>query len=260
MERSKQKELKRQYAVRIAKVSRLLRRYAPILPADPYSDKDDYENYYGEFVVKLSNHATQEDLFARLREIRTTHFQAPENDALDSKIASQLMKVLDTEPTPDDLKPIETPVLFELDPLTPELLNIIRERALSQASSLQPVSRVVIGYEIEQGGWLMVHFDRRPGAESDGEWTKHIQTDKIQMESWESIKIMVFGNRGPIQVQDIHGTRHTITTGEELANLFGEWIVWAIRSEGLREHFDANWAITVEDFNGHFGWSSEVRL
>lgn len=258
MDRSRLKKIKRQYAARIAKVARLLRRYAPVVPSDPYSDKDDYEHYYGEFLVMLSNRATEKELFDRLKEIRTFHLQAPENDALDSKIAAQLMKVLDTEPLPADPEPIDSPVCFELELLTPELRNVVCEQVKAQANSTQPVSRVVIGYEIEQSGWLMVYFDRRPGAESDGEWTKHIDSSKIQMDSWE--KIMIFGNRGPIQIQDIRGDRHTITTGEQLANLFGEWIVAVIQSEELLDHFDAYCPITVEDFNGHFGWTLETRV
>lgn len=258
MDKARQKELKREYAAMVKRVARVLRKYAPINPADPWSDKDDYENYYGSLVVRLRNGASAEDLFPALRQIRLDHPDASANDDLDRTIAADLVKSFNAKKEVKPKKAKDEAPRFELASLTPELMGVMRKSAEDAiCANPHPITQIVAGFEVEQGGWFILWFDRRAEATPDGDWTRKIEERSVEMASWS--KILVTARRGRICIVDHLGHERLIEESESLSQVFGEWIVQSImtvRDEGL---FDAltlapNCRFVVEDFNGHFGW------
>jgi hypothetical protein len=70
---------------------------------------------------------------------------------------------------------------------TPALAAYIRTRVKQHSASKagrKPTKIITFGYELGQAGWVVLHFDTRPNAEPDGDWTLEIDRLMLPRPHW----------------------------------------------------------------------------
>lgn len=129
-----------------------------------------------------------------------------------------------------------------------------------------PIQLVTVGYYLEQTGYVAVVFDTRPDADTDGEWTGHLDegTTMLLFPKWPKL-IDDWASDKPSEMKIPSGKTVKVTakshTHEAIAKLFGEMLrdtMLALRDAGelagLPLAKDA--FLSVEEFDGHWGWPS----
>ena len=69
--------------------------------------------------------------------------------------------------------------------------EMLRRRIASYSSAaskraVPAVSRIDLGYQYDQSGWVSLYLDTRPDAEPDGHWTRHIKKNHVQFPEWQA--------------------------------------------------------------------------
>lgn len=262
MDKQSRKELRKEYEAQLAKVRKVLRKYAPIDPSDSYSDKDDYEHCCGEFVVMLSKNCEEADLFARLHQIRTQHWRLPANEARDQKIAAEVRRAFFTETTERSSQAPQPKVRkFALSDVMASVPETLRMLISKQGHGPEAVTMLVVGFEVDQSGWVLLWLDTRPNAYLDGEWTKHIAAFSLPIPEW--IKLLASARAGRIRLIGSPTDSILIESDEELAEAIGQALTGIVQSLSERGSWnDLNLApgcrLILEDYNGHF--AAEISL
>lgn len=145
------------------------------------------------------------------------------------------------------------------------------ERAVNELNkSKEPLSALEFGYDCDQGGWIFIHADRREQHERDGEWTSHIDDNKIDLPHWiEAIEanfeveeielIKIDGSRVILPSFDDEHEPDEDEEGGPLNLAVGEMIlhvVMAAKSDGLFKPLSTRGPLQldIEDFNGGWAW------
>lgn len=120
-----------------------------------------------------------------------------------------------------------------------------------------PVKRIEVGFEYSQAGWLVVVFDTRPEAESDGEWTFLIEGNELERPHW--LEAGEANMDEPITLIPLDGTETELPAGTELAEPLGEMVkavVLKARADGVFAGLPKapGCELGVEHFSGCFGW------
>lgn len=130
-----------------------------------------------------------------------------------------------------------------------------------------PISLVHVGFEHEQGGYVAIVFDTRPGATPDGEWTMHIEAGHnwIEFPHWAEMTEAIFED-SELKVIDSTGQERIFKDEEpdneeedEYAAMYGEMIASEIQAAVDRQAFAVlpladNCRIYIEQINGAYGW------
>jgi len=202
--------------------------------------------------------------FKKVIEAWQTHFQDDEAIARCKKKAKAIPKI-----------PKKVEVIFDLklNDVTTNLLSYIQARVARCAKGdtmdlgkpEDPIKLIVFGYDFNQGGWVNLAFDSRPGAESDGEWTSRM--DKyLEIPEWQPVIREFFDNDGSAakvlmsfdgkeKVMKFAGDATIRHLGKILKSFFFEKIQGGILS-GLNLAPDCE--VSVEDFEGVYGESSKL--
>jgi hypothetical protein len=134
---------------------------------------------------------------------------------------------------------------------------------LGPGDDTHDVVLVTFGYYIEQTGYFAMVIDTRPEADSDGEWTLHIENDVnvIAFPKWcAAFEKLCDG--GSVDVTMPDGTIRKLDESEDnesVAKLFGEMIlevVRALRDAGAFENLPLGPKafLSIEEFDGNWGW------
>ncbi|ADB16383.1 hypothetical protein Psta_1708 [Pirellula staleyi DSM 6068] len=134
------------------------------------------------------------------------------------------------------------------------------ERALGDAE--RKVSLIATGFSFEQTGWFSMVLDRRPRAQSDGEWQSHIGNNYLPMPHW------VLDGVYEIDVKHYDKKWKPPRSGfndDSVATLFGDTVRDAIlhirNQDGFKFSFLArNCAFFVEEHEGRYGWPEYKAL
>lgn len=120
-----------------------------------------------------------------------------------------------------------------------------------------PVKMIEVGFEYDQGGWVVVVFDTRPDAEPDGEWNSHIEGNELERPRWQEVGEA--NTDGPITLVQLDGTETVLPAGSELAEPFGallKAVLLKARADGVFAALPkaAKCELGVEHHEGAYGW------
>jgi len=139
----------------------------------------------------------------------------------------------------------------------------IAERVAAQATGREPVSCIEFGYQVSQGGLLLLHFDTRYPRPLDFHWTLHLgQGHDLALPHWATAAEAMEMKGGSFIMPG--GERRTVAAGsfEVVAQLFGEALLaialdalaaGAFRPLTLREDCE----MMVADFDGNWDNGAE---
>jgi hypothetical protein len=139
-----------------------------------------------------------------------------------------------------------------------------RVKAFDPASNPGPgkgqrVSRIDIGFCIDDGGWVCLVFDTRHSPEPDGEWNEYIEDTVLERPRWGKAANAVAA--GPLTVVLPDGTRRELAAGDGvgLITALGDML----RAVLLRARDGGVFAalpktprceLAVEEQDGNYGW------
>lgn len=137
----------------------------------------------------------------------------------------------------------------------------------NQAGAL-PVKLLEVGFQFDQGGAIVVHFDCRPNAQIDGTWTTKFEGNTLDRLHWPDLTDQVFAS--PVTFTRLDGTSRTLPDDcsqpdnleQEIATLLGEMLrdsmISSISSHELAILPKApGFKISIEELNGQYGWSTD---
>ena len=121
------------------------------------------------------------------------------------------------------------------------------------------VTRIDIGYQCDQAGWVALVFDTRPRAKPDGEWNAHIAGNVLQRPKW--LAAMEANGEQPIRVVMPDGIERDLPpeSFDELTTILGELlrdVVLKARNDGMFESLPKarRCELGVEEHDGNYGW------
>jgi hypothetical protein len=121
------------------------------------------------------------------------------------------------------------------------------------------VTRVDVGYQCDQAGWLALIFDTRPKAEPDGEWNSHIEGNTLERPDW--LAAFEALENGPLVVVLPDGKERKLRRGsfDKLTTVLGELIkdvLLKARADGIFEGLPKapRCELGVEEHDGAYGW------
>ena len=117
-----------------------------------------------------------------------------------------------------------------------------------------PIKLVTFGYEFDQGGWVCLVFDTRSNADTDGQWTVHLE-ELIEFSHWhEAISALQDGTTLSITLPN--GKTKTIKEHDDdvVSSIFGMMLASILKeSKSLAKLPMAHGCrLNVEDFTGTF--------
>lgn len=159
---------------------------------------------------------------------------------------------------------------FDLTNDANEFRNYLRSR-ISQYANLAgalPVKLLEVGFQFDQGGAIVVHFDCRPNAQTDGTWTMRYQGNTLDRLHWPELTERVF--ESSVTFIKLDGASRTLPNDcsksanleQEMASLLGEMLrdsmIDSIASHELDPLPKApGFMIGIEELNGNYGWLSD---
>ncbi len=160
---------------------------------------------------------------------------------------------------------------FDLTNDANEFRNYLCSR-ISQYANLAralPVKLLEVGFQFDQGGAIVVHFDCRPNAQTDGTWTMRYQGNTLDRLHWPNLTERVF--ESSVTFIKLDGASRTLPNDcsksanleQEMASLLGEMLrdsmIAAIASHELDLLPKApGFMIGIEELNGNYGWLSDA--
>jgi hypothetical protein len=121
-----------------------------------------------------------------------------------------------------------------------------------------PVRFIEFGYELEQAGWAVLVFDKRPDAEPDGEWTLSIDGNDLARPHW--LKAASANGRRPVTLVRLDGTESELPVDSpDLVTSIGDMlktVLVMVRGNGVFSSLPKapGCELGVEHFNGEYGW------
>lgn len=139
--------------------------------------------------------------------------------------------------------------------------NYIAQRVALQAARPESVSCIEFGYQVSQGGWLLLDFDTRYPRPLDNRWTSRMGQG-LELSHWATAAETLELQGGVLILPT--GERRTVPAGafEAVAQVFGEallTIAWdALASGSFRSlTLRADCELMVADFDGNWDNGAE---
>ena len=141
--------------------------------------------------------------------------------------------------------------------------DYIDRRVAAQAGNPSPVSCIELGYQVSQGGLLLLHFDTRHPRPLDFHWTLHLgRGNDLELAHWAAAAEELEMNGGAVILPT--GSRRVVPAGsfEVVAQIFGEALLaialdalarGSFRPLRLREDCE----LMVADFDGNWDNGAE---
>jgi hypothetical protein len=125
-----------------------------------------------------------------------------------------------------------------------------------------PIAQITFGYELTQAGWVVLAFDARSDAKSDGEWSRCIDETMLARPEWlRATKSLGAGEAVEFKLTD--GSVCTLSPkydDAEYGAVYGNLLKWIL----LKAHEDGVFRslplaercqLAVEDFDFRYGWT-----
>ncbi len=146
----------------------------------------------------------------------------------------------------------------------PAPLGDIGKKVGQSCQYKHPIQLITMGYYLEQTGYLALVFDTRPDADSDGQWTLHIDDDinLLHFPKWCSLVESWYDHK-PTALVLPDGTSCRVTreshTQASIARVFGEMLrdtMLQLRDENALRPLPLGKGafLIVEEFDGHWNW------
>jgi len=154
--------------------------------------------------------------------------------------------------------------VVDLRPDVRRIAKYIRARVLEyrKKRGAASVERIELGFGYGDSNFVALHFDTRANAAPDGEWTKHIQENDLEMAQWNKI-LQAWGDI-PLRLILPNGTERHVSESDNcndkaLAALFGDMlksVLISARAEGAFEKLRKaeGCELGVEELEGNYGW------
>ncbi len=124
-----------------------------------------------------------------------------------------------------------------------------------------PISKITLGYQFDQAGWVALVFDTRPNAEPDGTWQSYIEDNAIEFDHWYEAFNDLMENSSPIELTHVDGKQQTVadTDEESLAKILGEMLRDVLIKARENGEFSKlplaeRCIMGVEEHDGYYGW------
>ena len=147
----------------------------------------------------------------------------------------------------------------------PAIRKYLAGRVASQAEVADPISAIEIGFQINQAGLVLAHFDTRPKHKRDGHWTNFMDGPVLKRPRW----------RRAYEAADRHGVSFVLPDGkakdiapgagdEEVAGVFGGLLL-AVVTDALASGTFAplklrkNCQLDIEEFDNMWAWPLEYE-
>ena len=138
-----------------------------------------------------------------------------------------------------------------------------RVRQQNKESPDAPVKMIELGFDYSHGGFVALHFDTRPNAEPDGEWTVHIEGIELDIPQWNNAAEAL--GQMPVHFILPDGVKRTVPADDKEFNheafvgLIGDMlknVLVSARADGVFEQLRKaeRCELAVEDLEGHYGW------
>jgi hypothetical protein len=142
----------------------------------------------------------------------------------------------------------------------PAIRKFIGTRVRSQSRVKEPVSGIVVGFQLNQAGLLVFYFDTNEKFEQDGSWTLQLGGPVLELPHWQTA----------YESADDEATSFVMPNGEPrevsagagdaaVAGVFGEALFAITLDAVARGAFAqlpllANCQLDFEEFDGMWGW------
>jgi hypothetical protein len=120
-------------------------------------------------------------------------------------------------------------------------------------------TRIDIGYQCDQAGWVALVFDTRRGAEPDGEWNSHIDGNTLERPDWQAAFEALEGASLLVVLPD--GTERKVRRGgyDKLTTILGDLlkaVLFQARADGVFASLPKapRCELGVEEHDGAYGW------
>jgi hypothetical protein len=121
------------------------------------------------------------------------------------------------------------------------------------------VTRIDLGYQFDQAGWVALVFDTRRDAEPDGQWNAHIVENWLERPKW--LAASEANEDEPVLFVMPDGTKREIPPEGygEFATILGDLlkgILLKARSDGVFAGLPkaSRCELGVEEHDGNYGW------
>ncbi|MCC9606619.1 hypothetical protein LOC68_16955 [Blastopirellula sp. JC732] len=125
-----------------------------------------------------------------------------------------------------------------------------------------PITQITFGFAVEQESNLIVVFDTRKSAKCDGEWTRWFREENIlSLPNWRKAHSACCDGQ-KVKFQIPGRAAKTVSTAEDFVETLGAFLRDTLCSAVERGLFKSlplsdSCLLTVEDFDGAFGWRSD---
>ncbi len=142
----------------------------------------------------------------------------------------------------------------------PMIRKYIADRVRTQSKIDRLISAIEVGFQLNQAGLLLYHFDTRDKHERDGEWTRELGGPALDLSHWQESYESADNNGASFLL--LTGDRHDIppSAGDAaVASVFGETLL-AIALDAIASHsFDTlrlrdDCQLDMEEFDGMWAW------
>jgi len=138
-------------------------------------------------------------------------------------------------------------------------------RVKSQAVVEDPVSAIVIGFQLNQAGLILVHFDTRPKHGRDGTWTLAMDGPTLKMPRWR--RAYEAAERHGVSFILPDGNAKDIAPGAEdakVAGVFGKVLLASIKDALASGTFKPlklrkNCQLDIEEFDNVWAWPTKYE-
>ena len=151
-----------------------------------------------------------------------------------------------------------SPVDFGAD--LPTIRDYIAARVRAQAKVKTPIGAVVVGFQVNQAGLLLIHFDTRDRYDRDGEWTKAFGRNTLKLPHWQEAYEAV-AEDGASFIR-LSGKPRAVRAGaadETVMGLFGAALRAIVHDAFARGMFAPlplrdDCQLDLEEFDGNWAW------
>jgi hypothetical protein len=147
----------------------------------------------------------------------------------------------------------------------PTLRKHLASRVRTQSKVKQPVSGIAIGFQLNQAGLIVVHFDVRKQHQRDGSWTLAMGGPTLKVNHW--CKAYEAAGDDGISVTLLDGKSKSIKAGagdEKVAEVFGSVLLAIARDAIATGTFKPltlsdKCQLDIEEFDGNWGWPAKYE-
>ena len=147
----------------------------------------------------------------------------------------------------------------------PLIRKYLAARARSQSKAAERISAIEIGYQLNQAGLIVAHFDTRPKHQRDGSWTMAMEGPVLKVPKWRRVYEASERHGASFVLPD--GTSQKIAAGASdaaVAAIFGKVLLALVKDALARGLFESlklrkNCQLDIEEFDNMWAWPTKYE-